>query len=422
MKNTRRRRRESDIDLTRIATLLSIFFIIFRIGCLLRMIHTRAIIHEQKQKYGSQWLAYWQKDTSRDYPGQQKQTTLSPSSLFVQYIPSPWERKWRSGIEEFVKTDSICHQLYYDSDLITQLFETTCTNQLKLKKEDNRKEDWCQLDDTTQQPLFFERLSGKIWGSRPSILQKVPSEVAKPIEVVSSANNNAIFSKFLYRDAQNKIIAIEYIEPLISRLRHPLDCCEMAYKKESILKKSPLIGCQVTQRLGTTRTHIIPPLRHQQYKQFHYFHVGNMLRNWNKNSKEYIINVWKRQGIQFDKYHIYETNVPLSDFWKGVPISEQAPLDYRNTGTVINVIKEIVTQTSPDDYVLLKVELSDNHDAELQIWNDLLQNRNHVLDYLDEFFYTIPIVDDTKYGIWYAKFSQLRGLGIRAHSFPNDVE
>eukprot|EP00546_Thalassionema_frauenfeldii_P016752 CAMPEP_0178897350 /NCGR_PEP_ID=MMETSP0786-20121207/1695_1 /TAXON_ID=186022 /ORGANISM="Thalassionema frauenfeldii, Strain CCMP 1798" /LENGTH=83 /DNA_ID=CAMNT_0020567885 /DNA_START=346 /DNA_END=594 /DNA_ORIENTATION=- len=80
---------------------------------------------------------------------------------------------------------------------------------------------------------------------------------------------------------------------------------------------------------------------------------------------------WERQGIQFDEYHIYETAVPQPDFWKGVPISKQIAIDYRQrseTGSVVNVIQEILSQTFPDDYVLLQLEFSDNHDAELEIW------------------------------------------------------
>lgn len=420
MKHSRRRRRDNVIDFTRIATLLSITFITCRIACFLRMIHVRNIANLHKNKYGPHWLEYWQKDTNHDFAKQQKHSALSSS--FVQYSPSPWERKWSSGIDDFVKSDSVCHQLYYDSDLITKLFETTCTN--NLKKKENSKENWCLLDDTTQKPLFFERVSGKIWGTRPPVLQGVPSAEAQPIEVAYNKNNSAIFSKFIYRDDVRKITAVEYIEPLISRLRHPLDCCEISYKNEWNLKKSPLMGCQVTQRLGTTRTHIIPPSRFEHYKRFHYFHIGGTLSNWSKIKKSYVMKAWERQGIQFDEYHIYETAVPQPEFWKGVPISEQIAIDYRQqseTGSVVNVIQQILSQTFPDDYVLLQLEFSDNHDAELEIWRDLLQNQNRVLDYLDEFFYTIPVVHDMKYGIWYKKLSQLRSFGIRAHSFPSDI-
>jgi hypothetical protein len=281
---------------------------------------------------------------------------------------------------------------------------------------------WCILDDN-HQPLFFNTVSGKVSGARPGPLDTVAFGPPQPV-VIDDADGH-VFSKFVYRDDHTGKISFDHIEPLISRLRHPLDCCENAYKIGANFKKPPP-NCLVTKRLGVSRTQYLPPPRTTGFENAHFFDSSSFHWKLAKSALAYVSVVWKRHGIDFTHFHVYEGKVSKNKFLEKVPVDQQPKIDYREVqpGNRTDFVYEIVTQTSPDDYVLFKLDLEDPVE-ELRVFRELLANRLNVLDYLDEFLYVVPVPHninpkEMRYGPWYKRFIQLRKEGVRAHAFAMD--
>jgi hypothetical protein len=372
---------------------------------------------------------------------------------FISYTSSLWETKWMSSIDEWVQQGTVCHQISYDTELLRLFWNTTCTSLAMDHNLHKNHRGWCILDDT-HQPLFFHIPSGKISGSRPGPLAVVTFGLPQPVVVrdnitlspqpwLSLSHNNTdtlVFSKFTYRLNTTGQIVHEYIEPLVGRLRHPMDCCEYAYKFGVNLKRSPPT-CLMTKRLGISRTQYIPQYHINGFQKAHFFDSSCFHWKRARSTLSYVSQVWKRYGIEFDFYHIYEGKVSREKFMEQVPETEQSKIDYRpreclNTTTrtrttttttfTTDFIHEIVTQTSPDDYVLFHLNLQEDSIQELHILQEIIDNRNNILDYLDEFLYTIPLPSynatdkEMSYQPWYTRFRQLRQRGIRAHAFTRD--
>ena len=325
-------------------------------------------------------------------------------------------------MDQFVKSDTVCHQISFDTDLIRKFFNSTCTSMAKDKELHRNHRGWCILDDN-HQPLFFNTVSGKVSGARPGPLDTV--EFGPPQPVVIDDPDSHFFSKFVYRDDQTSKITFDHIEPLISRLRHPLDCCENAYKIGANFKKPPP-NCLLTKRLGVSRTQYLPPPRTIGFENAHFFDSSSYHWKLAKSALAYAAVVWKRHGIDFTHFHVYEGKVSKSKFFEKVPVDQGPKVDYREAqpGNRTDFVYEIVTQSSPDDYVLFKLDLEDPVE-ELKVFREILTNRLNVLDYLDEFLYVVPVLPNTsqnemKYGPWYKRFIQLRKEGVRAHAFATD--
>jgi hypothetical protein len=370
---------------------------------------------------------------------------------FLSYTPSIWETKWMTSIDEWVQRGTVCNQLSFDTELLRTFWNTTCTSLALDQNLHRNHKGWCILDDT-HQPLFFHIPSGKVSGSRPGPLDGVsfgpPQPVVVNVDITSNLSNSLskspssslpnmnalVFSKFTYRLDTTGHIVHDYIEPLIGRLRHPLDCCEYAYKLGVNLKRSPP-NCLMTQRLGISRTQYIPQYRIDGFEKAHFFDSSSYHWKRAKSTLSYVAQVWKRYGIEFDFYHIYEGKVPNETFMEHVPVTERSKIDYRQrerkkktTKTTIyqtDFVQEIVTKTSPHDYVLFHLNLEEDPNHELRILQEILDNRRNVLDYIDELLYTIPLPlnatdRDISYQPWYTRFLQLRQRGIRAHAFTKE--
>jgi hypothetical protein len=409
-KKRKRSRSSNVIDMTDVVTCAATAFMVYRIFVLL-----------QKVLLSPPRLSLYTALQQQELTDYSKLPAIRASSgrNFLKYVPSPWESQWSTFVDDLVRTDTVCHQIALDAELIKSFFNSTCSGYFIENITQSNQQGWCVMDDT-QLPLFFNVKSGKVGGARPSAIQAAPYPQLQPLRV----KDDKVFSKLIYqrRDHDDKTIQIDYIEPLVNRLRYPLDCCEHAYPYGANFKKPPP-NCKATKRLGVFRGHYIPMEIHDaDFEKFHYFDVGGTT-DWKRarSSLTYVTQVWQRHKILFDWIHIYEATIPLDKFLKNVPPAETAKLDYRLENTTLDIVQEIVSQTLPNDYVVWKLDLPD-HAKEMKIWEELLDNRLDILNHVDEFLYTIPLTDTAKYKPWYRRFMKLRSLGVRAHSFTKEFD
>jgi hypothetical protein len=90
---------------------------------------------------------------------------------------------------------------------------------------------WCLVDDT-QSRFWYNTQTGEMNLSRPSSVTKVD-----PLGAVSPVMDPTIFSRFEWNDIDGTP-RTEFIEPLVSHLRHPLAGCSDALSKKVRFLKS----------------------------------------------------------------------------------------------------------------------------------------------------------------------------------------
>jgi len=234
----------------------------------------------------------------------------------------------------------------------------------------------------------------------------------------------SIFSKFVFLDEVTGKTYVEYIEPLVSHLRHPLARCT----NESSF-------------LLTTRSYIIPPPYIYPKTKKYYFDAG--ASSWSTGaggpSLDYFTKVWLRHGIDFDMIEAWDPSTTPEEFSVSVPINYRNRSKFYNqtvvsniyyhTGTTPFIPYHIRKKTQKNDYVLFKLDI-DNGELEQGIVDHLLSKCNEDLDYIDEFvwehhvqgnYLMAPNWLNTSSSLSvhdsYQIFLELRKLGIRAHSW-----
>lgn len=169
---------------------------------------------------------------------------------FIKYTPSLWEQLWLDNIHGWEKERLICKKLKSEAQFpfVRAFMKTTCTYQYEGTP-------WCIVDDGTgeKRRFWFNLDTGKVardvptepppsgfktwqdvFASRNAVKPFAPEELESGNEVPM------VFSRFDFVDDITGNEFSEYIEPLVSHLRHPLSAC---YQKASY----------------TTRAYIIPP-------------------------------------------------------------------------------------------------------------------------------------------------------------------
>ena len=134
------------------------------------------------------------------------------------------------------------------------------------------------VDDNVRR-WWYNTKKGTISVSKPAEIKRV-GKVSKVIP-----KKPAIFSRFEWPDGR-----VEYIEPLVSHLRHPLTICG-----------------DPNNTLVTDRSYIIPPPSINAPKAY-YFDAG--ASSWSTGfggpSLNYFTTIWRRHGIDFDHIEAWE--------------------------------------------------------------------------------------------------------------------
>ena len=389
---------------------------------------------DSMQTFQSLSSLYIEQDSAPDRVNTETAAGASPLEKksrrkFVEYVSSEWEILWLANIDRWASNQSICEQVYSpeQEEYMREFSNEYCTFHATSR--------WCLVNDTVPDNIhWFNKETLVRVGHRP---QDVPEPTPKDLRSQKAfrkrsfpenvAGQPKVFSKFVFLDEVTGEKTVEYIEPLVSHLRHPTAKC---LRSEVIF-------------MLTTRSYIMPPASLPPNTQkVRYFDAG--ASSWYQGlggpSLSYFTNVWRRYGINFDTINAYEAGTSPDAFYETVPrkyrnrtkfqkcyISSNHTKHSKKTPFIPKVIKE---KASIDDYVLFKLDI-DSGDVEQGTVDYLLDPANDEIDYIDEFLWEHHAGGNyLMMGDWgrtaspgvsvydsYLLFLALRKRGVRAHSW-----
>jgi len=319
------------------------------------------------------------------------------------YYSSAWEKQWLHNIQTW-QNGGICKALASQTAQIRSFMNGTCT-----ARTDSP---WCLIDDSIQQ-LWYHTEAGSVQRRRPLGISRV-SENAVPVVA-----DDAIWSYFEWTDPETGTLEREYIEPLVSHLRHPL------------------AQCQHGNLFFVDRSYVLPPSKRAKDRKTFLFDAG--ASSWNNGaggpSLSYFAAVWKRQGIVWDRVEGWECTVPEAEFYKTVPADWKNKTFYHQQCVSTSPATEpflphvIRSRAKREDYVLFKLDI-DSKLVETAIVDHLLSDDNDDLSYIDEFVWEHHVDNYLMASAWrssrdmtktiadsYKYFLKLRRKGVRAHSW-----
>ena len=127
---------------------------------------------------------------------------------FKRYISSDWEKLWLENIGEW-QNGTICDALKGQKAQLAKFMETTCSALTNTS--------WCLLDDSIAS-LWYNMETREVRKDKPSGVGEV-----KPVRAIIP-DDPSIFSRFEYIEEDGSVTT-QYIEPLVSHLRHPMAGC-----------------------------------------------------------------------------------------------------------------------------------------------------------------------------------------------------
>ena len=294
---------------------------------------------------------------------------------FVSYTSSKWEQLWLDHVDDWARNRSICNILLnQQAELVHDFLLLTCTSFID--------DEWCKVEDGFQS-LWYNtknRSSFHITFARPAELKGKKDPPSRP--VIPGKEHEHIVSKFIFRDEINNRTYTEYIEPLVSHLRHPLAKCLNA-------SRPPLW-------LALVGSYIIPvPRKPPGTGNTLFVDIGSA--SWNDigygPAVSFVTDVWKRHGIDFERIQAYETNVSPQNYYAQVPsifqnrtIFRQCPFAVTSDEESIHkpfIPNEITRVSNPNDYVLLRLDV-DPQKVENGIIQHILRTDFHVDELLWE--------------------------------------
>jgi hypothetical protein len=293
---------------------------------------------------------------------------------FISYSSSKWEQLWLDKVDEWANTRKICEVILGEQkDMVHDFMNLTCTSFVG--------DQWCRIDDAFR-PLWYNtanRTEFHLSFDPPPEVEGIPIPSPQPLK--PGPEHDHIVSKFVFLDETTGLEYTEYIEPLVSHLRHPLSQCVTA-------------GID-SYGLAIFRGYIIPPPSKPPVEgSIIYFDAG--ASNWNAGaggpSLSYFTAIWNRHGMDFDRIQAYELSTPPKDFYQSVPPHFQNKTIYRQCavasfadGETINnpfLPNEIGRIAKPDDFVFFKLDI-DSPEVEDGSIQYILNNPVHV----DELFW-----------------------------------
>ena len=313
------------------------------------------------------------------------------------YHSSSWEQLWINNIETW-QNGKICDALAQQQPQLKAFMNATCSARTDTA--------WCLLKDSVHK-LWFNTKNGTLSKTKPPTIHHVD-----PVTKVHPMDAD-IFSRFEWPDGR-----VEFIEPLVSHLRHPM------------------MHCGDGDALLVDRSYLIPP-PNAIAKNAYYFDAG--ASSWSKGkggpSLSYFTEVWGRHGIHFDHIEGWEGSTTPTDFYKTVPTEYRARTHFHQQWIASSSNKDpfvptVIRQTTnKEDYVLFKLDI-DNGPVETGTVDHLLSDDNDDLDWIDEFVWEHHVDNYIMRRWWkgswdkslsiadsYQYFLRLRQKGVRAHSW-----
>eukprot|EP00540_Astrosyne_radiata_P009728 CAMPEP_0116840616 /NCGR_PEP_ID=MMETSP0418-20121206/10461_1 /TAXON_ID=1158023 /ORGANISM="Astrosyne radiata, Strain 13vi08-1A" /LENGTH=766 /DNA_ID=CAMNT_0004470937 /DNA_START=167 /DNA_END=2464 /DNA_ORIENTATION=- len=353
---------------------------------------------------------------------------------FVRYESSPWEQIWLDNISKWEKERTICKQLDSQVEQLRKFLRLTCT----LRSGEGTSEgEWCGANDTLS-TIWFD-----LSVPNPSFMPRVapPPNTRESFTVVDPvvpAMDNAtdeILSKFYFEDEVTGETFVEYIEPLVSHLRHPLAKC--------IRGAVPFEG-RINHLLMFHRSYLFPiPTAGRAFKEqkFYYIDAGPALWHRGKGGPSLapFVSLYRRHGIEFDYIGVWHPSEYRIAFQKSVPVEFKDRVEYhrewiagepRDNETFIP--HWVRNNTLPGDFVMYKMDVSKREPTEEKVVKYLLseegrEDANRITELYWEhhvkgnYFVQEGLEpgDDASQSLnaSYHLFLQLRQVGIRAHGW-----
>ena len=213
-------------------------------------------------------------------------------------------------------------------------------------------------------------------------------------------------------------VEYEYIEPLVSHLRHPLARCHFADKNDVLL---------------VDRSYVLPGF--DKSRRTYLFDVG--ASSWNTGaggpSLSYFAAVWKRYGVDWDHIEAWEGSTDNATFYKTVPTEWLSKVSYHNEWVSTSPVQSpfvpliIESRANLTDYVVFKLDI-DSKSVESEIVKYMMKWDK--LQLVDEFLWEHHVDNYLMASNWgssqdmtkkisdsYEYFLFLRHKGVRAHSW-----
>ena len=363
---------------------------------------------------------------SRSHRTQSAKSNTKPSRRrFISYESSPWEQDWLNNVDKWSQSSKqMCAILRSrDLDRVHNFLNATCTDRYPPPNQH-----WCKQDDFNM-PLYYNSANRSAieWSYRiPRPLKRIATIPLGPL----NPHDEDIFSKFVFQDDVTGETYIEYIEPLVAGLRHPLANCHDGGARANSLP--PIVF----------RGYLLPPPSSRRFEKVLYFDAG--ASSWDQGdggpSLKYFVNAWQRQGISFDSIYAYEMSTTPTNFYATVPESHRERTLFRQCAVSSSpetasadhpfLPHEIAKIASADDYVLLKLDI-DSPMIEDGSIRYMLDDNNNMVKKVDEIAWEHHVYGNViMRDIWdkggmtnmtlresYELFLRLRKKGIRAHSW-----
>jgi len=318
------------------------------------------------------------------------------------YHSSDWEKLWLNNIHKW-QHNGICEALLEQKEQIGIFMNSTCCA--------HTDTDWCLIDDSVHQ-FWYNTVDTRIQLEKPLEIRHVSA-----IEAIFP-NNKKIWSWFEIKNKLTGHVQYEYIEPLVSHLRHPLARCRFADKNDILL---------------VDRSYVLPGF--DKSRKSYLFDAG--ASSWNSGaggpSLSYFATVWKRYGIHWDHIEAWEGSTDSSKFYKTVPTKWLSKISYHKewistSPTKSPFVPSIIESTANlNDYVVFKLDI-DSKSVESEIVKYMMDWDK--LELIDEFLWEHHVNNYLMASNWgssqdmtkqisdsYEYFLFLRHKGIRAHSW-----
>jgi len=318
------------------------------------------------------------------------------------YHSSEWEELWLANIHTW-QHNGICEALRGQREQISIFMNGTCCA--------HTDTGWCLVDDSVHQ-FWYNTIDGRVQIEKPPDIHSI-SEVSRIFP-----DNKKIWSWFEVENRSTGQITYEYIEPLVSHLRHPLARCFFVDQENLFL---------------VDRSYILPEF--DRSRRSFLFDAG--ASSWNTGSGgpslSYFSTVWKRYGVQWDHIFAWEGSTPKSTFYKTAPTEWVSKTTYyqewisTSPDTVPFLPAIIASNTLSDDYVVFKIDI-DSKQVESAIVDYIIKWDK--LSLIDEFLWEHHVDNYLMAPYWgntqdmtksiadsYSYFLMLRQRGVRAHSW-----
>ncbi|GMI52978.1 hypothetical protein ScalyP_jg1538 [Parmales sp. scaly parma] len=335
----------------------------------------------------------------------EKNKALSVTS--ITYYSSTWEKLWLDNSRNW-QEHGICEAIAEQTTQVLAFMNGTCTARTDTP--------WCLIDDSVQQ-VWYHTEDGRVEKKRPSDIGRMSENAVEPVTDAAAA----IWSYFEWTDPETGHLEREYIEPLVSHLRHPLARCKHG------------------NTFLVDRSYVMPPSKRAKDRKAFLFDAG--ASSWNSGaggpSLSYFAAVWQRQSIVWDRIEGWECATPEAQFYDTVPNEWKAKTVYHQKCISTTPAEDpfvptvIRQQANKEDYVLFKLDI-DSKEVETAIVDHLIGDigDNDDLSYIDEFVWEQHVDNYLMASSWgktqdmtktiadsYDYFLRLRHKGVRAHSW-----